>query len=266
MGILSSKGRRQSTTHTSENPAEPDSPDNISGNNNYVVIALCDYSPNGHTDQKICMGERLNILSEEGDILRVSSTTTGFESIIPRNNIAKVFNRWQFVGISRKKAEELLLMPQNWPGSFLIRESQSCNGSYSLSVLQSSGTTYFVKHYRINRLLNGWFYILPRLTFSSLSQLVEYYSERADGACCLLREPCFIWGINSVSLDIVPRPIAIRRPTLNWKNLKSSVILRESEMDKEESLVSEGLRETMNSYLYMTEASSYQDIYDKPED
>lgn len=59
-------------------------------------------------------------------------------------------------------------------------ESDHCPppaGNYSLSVCRdtnSSGRS--VKHYRIHRLPNGWFYISPGTTFPSLSQLVEHYS------------------------------------------------------------------------------------------
>ena len=184
--------------------------------------------------------------------------------------------RWQFTGLSREKAEELLQLPYNQAGSFLIRESQSepgefththtgtqthillehmhtyfnkfygtyshthtcmhalltheqmhahsnkltecfagkCNsvlltwntivstwqqhilsrlpslslschvlshaGAHALSVRRSSSSSSSgyrpVKHYRIHCLENGWHYISPRLTFPSLSALVEHYS------------------------------------------------------------------------------------------
>lgn len=35
-----------------------------------------------------------------------------------------------------------------------------------------------VKHYRINQLDNNWFYIHYNRTFSTLTQLVDYYSRK----------------------------------------------------------------------------------------
>ncbi|KAJ1124699.1 hypothetical protein NDU88_003148, partial [Pleurodeles waltl] len=83
---------------------------------------------------------------------------------------------WLYEGISREKAEELLLLNCNHGGAFLIRESQTRKGGYSLSIRRTSHASWdSIKHYRINRLENGWFYIAPRLTFSTLHDLVEYY-------------------------------------------------------------------------------------------
>ena len=57
------------------------------------------------------------------------------------------------------------------PVLFLLTET------YSLSVLvKKDSYLATVKHYRICRLQNGWFYISPSLTFYSLGQLVEHYS------------------------------------------------------------------------------------------
>lgn len=52
------------------------------------------------------------------------------------------------------------------------------SGSYSLSVRdfdQNQGET--VKHYKIRNMDNGGYYISPRVTFSSLHELVEYYTR-----------------------------------------------------------------------------------------
>ncbi|XP_037257819.1 src-like-adapter 2 isoform X1 [Falco rusticolus] len=85
--------------------------------------------------------------------------------------------RWLYEGISRQKAEELLLQPGNRSGSFLIRESQTRQGCYSLSVRRSERASWdSVTHYRIHRLENGWVYISPGLTFPSLHDLVDHYS------------------------------------------------------------------------------------------
>ena len=47
-----------------------------------------------------------------------------------------------------------------------------------------------VKHYRIRQLDDGGFFIARRVTFRTLSELVEHYSRDADGLCVNLRKPC----------------------------------------------------------------------------
>ncbi|XP_010880194.1 src-like-adapter 2 [Esox lucius] len=227
----------------------------MSENNGPIIVSLYDIPSQSPLESSIHMGERLTVLSDDGEFCMVRSTITGNESYIPSNYTAKVINRWQYEGISRSKAEELLLLPFNHTGAFLVRKSQTNPDSYSLSVRGRSDSLNLgtVKHYRICRLQNDWFYISPSITFNSLCQLVDHYSESADGLCCSLREPCIIHGSISTSMTR-PYPKAIRRPTLNWKDVDRSMIFRKTRADSEDSLVSEGLREAIRSYIYMTEA------------
>lgn len=44
-----------------------------------------------------------------------------------------LFPSWYFSKISRNEAEQLLLSPPNQHGSFLVRDSESSKGEYSLS-------------------------------------------------------------------------------------------------------------------------------------
>ncbi|XP_034023154.1 src-like-adapter 2 [Thalassophryne amazonica] len=218
-----------------------------------MVVSLQNYPSFGRTEFTVCFGEKLTIVSDDGDFLMVKSATTGRESYIPSNYTATVTDRWLFTGIKRNKAVELLMLPDNQTGAFLVRESESDTDCYSLSVLKraSSSCLGCVKHYRISRLQNGWLYISPRLTFPSLHHLVEHYSESSDGLCCQLGHPCFIQGSDNASAR--PLPTAIRRPTINWKDISRSMIFRRKRTESDNSLVSEGLREAISSYLYMTE-------------
>ena len=71
-------------------------------------------------------------------------------------------------------------------GTFLIRDSESKPGDYSLSVRDGDG----IKHYRIRHLDNGGFYISTRVRFASLVELVEHYKVSADGLSCSLDDAC----------------------------------------------------------------------------
>uniref|UniRef100_A0A663EC42 Tyrosine-protein kinase n=1 Tax=Aquila chrysaetos chrysaetos TaxID=223781 RepID=A0A663EC42_AQUCH len=129
-----------------------------------VVLALYDYEAMHSGDLSFKKGERLKVLEE-----------------------------WFFKGISRKDAERQLLGPGNVIGSFMIRDSETMKGCYSLSVRDGDdlqGGT--VKHYKIRTLDNGGFYISPRSNFNTLQELVQYYKGQSDGLCQKLTRPCCV--------------------------------------------------------------------------
>ncbi|KAK5872958.1 hypothetical protein PBY51_013612 [Eleginops maclovinus] len=237
-----------------ENSPEPESPPPQES----VIVSLCNYPSFESTELTMCIGEQVTILSDDGEFLMVRSTTTGQDSYIPSNYTAKVTHRWLFKDISRYKAVELLMQPQNQNGAFMIRESESVRDCYSLSVLRRTRSSYLdsVKHYRIPLLENGWVYISPGVTFPSLHYLVEHYSESAGGLCVRLNLPCYIQGLDNPT-EARPVPIVIRRPTLNWKGISRSMLFRRKRTESDNSLVSEGLRDAITSYLQMTEGNDH---------
>ncbi|XP_072099556.1 src-like-adapter 2 [Mobula birostris] len=260
MGSRPSKSRRFTSTVVPSNLTSQATTDM---SQIMVVVALYNYPSSSDIEPVINVGERLNVLHEEGDWWKVVSMATGKECHIPCNYVAKVYHRWLFEGITREKAEELLLLPSNRSGSFMIRESQTRKGFYSLSVRRSNVASWdSIKHYRINRLPNGWFYISPRLTVPSLHDMVDYYSECGEGLCCTLKEPCHIQGLLA-SQQQHPDPIVVRKPQLNWSEVDSSVLIDNDKESGEESPVSVGLREAINSYLYMTEEMRLDEMSDR---
>ncbi|EAW48280.1 FYN oncogene related to SRC, FGR, YES, isoform CRA_c [Homo sapiens] len=92
--------------------------------------------------------------------------------------------RWYFGKLGRKDAERQLLSFGNPRGTFLIRESETTKGAYSLSIRDWDDMKGdHVKHYKIRKLDNGGYYITTRAQFETLQQLVQHYSEKADGLC-----------------------------------------------------------------------------------
>lgn len=225
------------------------------GPSSYVAVALCSFPAGPEAATVLHPGEQLRVLSEDGEWWEVASLVTGKQCLVPSSHVAKVRHRWLYEGVSREKAEELLLLPGNRSGSFLIRESQSRQGCYSLSVRRSNRAAWdSVKHYRVQRLGNGWVYIAPRLTFPRLQDLVDYYSEIGDGLCCLLTEPCCTQGAARAPAQSLPPPRAVQKSALNWQEINSSVLFAEDPaLEEEESPVSQGLREAISSYLFLTE-------------
>ncbi|KAM9248494.1 tyrosine-protein kinase HCK isoform 1-T1 [Dugong dugon] len=160
-----------------------------------IVIALYDYEAVHCEDLSFQKGDQMVVLEESGEWWRARSLATRKEGYIPSNYVAHVNSleteEWFFKGISRKDAERHLLAPGNMLGSFMIRDSETTKGSYSLSVRDYDpqyGDT--VKHYKIRTLDGGGFYISPRSTFSTFQDLVDHYKKGKDGLCQKLTVPC----------------------------------------------------------------------------
>ena len=73
----------------------------------------------------------------------------------------------------------------NASGSFLVRESKSSPGSYSLSIRDAQK----VNHHKIQKLDRRGYFVTPQFTFISIPELVAHYSKQSDD---LLKSPCVI--------------------------------------------------------------------------
>uniref|UniRef100_A0A673N2Z5 Tyrosine-protein kinase n=1 Tax=Sinocyclocheilus rhinocerous TaxID=307959 RepID=A0A673N2Z5_9TELE len=140
------------------------------------------FQPASDSDLQFKKGDRLKIIKETGEWWLAKSLITGYEGYIPSTHVARVHTleveRWFFKNMSRRDTERLLLAPGNKPGSFLVRESETTKGAFSLSIRDSTPEQYdVVKHYKIRALDNGGYYISPSTTFPSLQELVKYYSR-----------------------------------------------------------------------------------------
>ncbi|XP_053105638.1 tyrosine-protein kinase HCK [Hemicordylus capensis] len=161
-----------------------------------VVLALYDYEAMHKEDLSFQKGEHLQILEESGEWWRAKALSTGKEGYIPSNYVARVNSleteEWFFKGVSRKDAERQLLAPGNFLGSFMIRDSETTQGSYSLSVrdFDNQNKMDTVKHYKIRTLDSGGFFISPRNSFNTLQELVTHYKGQSDGLCQKLTFPC----------------------------------------------------------------------------
>ena len=78
-------------------------------------------------------------------------------------------------GAINRSAAEFLLVRSDLPGSFLVRESQSKPGDYTLSLYDGK-----VAHYRINEQA-GKFFIRQKQTFPSIPDLISHHQEHHSG-------------------------------------------------------------------------------------
>ncbi|KAK6760449.1 hypothetical protein RB195_021789 [Necator americanus] len=101
--------------------------------------------------------------------------------IAPLNSLDK--HSWYHGKVSRSESEYILGSGIN--GSFLVRESETSIGQYSISV-RNDGRVY---HYRINVDANDRLYITQDAKFKTLGELVHHHSVQADGLICNLLFP-----------------------------------------------------------------------------
>ncbi|KAB0396766.1 hypothetical protein E2I00_010316 [Balaenoptera physalus] len=160
-----------------------------------IVVALYPYDGIHPDDLSFKKGEKMKVLEEHGEWWKAKSLSTKREGFIPSNYVAKVntleTEEWFFKDITRKDAERQLLAPGNSAGAFLIRESETLKGSYSLSVRDYDPVHGdVIKHYKIRSLDNGGYYISPRITFPCISDMIKHYQKQSDGLCRRLEKAC----------------------------------------------------------------------------
>lgn len=160
-------------------------------NEKKIIIALYDYDARTAEDLRFQKGEQLEVIDDtQGDWWLARSKLTGEKGYIPSNYVARFKSieaePWYFGKLRRVEADKKLKMPENKHGAFIIRDSESRENDFSLSVRDEN----CVKHYRIRQLDSGGFFIARRTTFETLQDLVKHYSKDADGLCVNLRAPC----------------------------------------------------------------------------
>ncbi|XP_034755929.1 tyrosine-protein kinase Blk [Etheostoma cragini] len=166
-----------------------------SDNDDVVFVAQHDFKATNDRDLPFKKGDKLQVLQENGVWWLAKLLVTGQEGYIPCNYVVREdtldIEKWFLRDMGRRETERLLLAPGNKPGAFLVRESETCKGSFSLSVrdnVPEHGDV--VKHYKIRCLDKGGYYISPSNAFPSLQELVNYYTRTADGLCQRLYAPC----------------------------------------------------------------------------
>jgi fyn-related kinase len=152
------------------------------------------YDYDARTDEDLSfkkMDKLVVVNSSDGDWWQaklVGGTHVGY---IPSNYVAPFASMdaedWFHGKIPRQKAERIIMNDGKY-GAFLIRESETRPGDFSMSVRDGEA----VKHYRIRTLDEGGFYIARRISFKSLPELVSHYQQDSDGLCTQLVLPAKI--------------------------------------------------------------------------
>lgn len=97
---------------------------------------------------------------------------------------------WYFGSIDREEAESNLQERGENEGCFLVRESQSRKGHWTISVLDWTNGHCSVSHYLIKRDEDGRYYFSQDLHFDSIPDLINFYKNNTVDLTFVLRQPC----------------------------------------------------------------------------
>jgi fyn-related kinase len=155
-------------------------------------VALFDYNPRCKQELLLRQDDLVNLLEADRDWSLVENAITEAQGYVPSSFIAIAQSleseAWFFGKITRGKAEKLLLNPMRKHGAFLIRESESEPGAYSLSMRDGDS----VRHFRVQTLPDGAYRLQgsPSPPFSCLPELVSFHKQKKAGLTTTLKDPC----------------------------------------------------------------------------
>ncbi|CAH3041085.1 unnamed protein product [Porites lobata] len=135
------------------------------------AVALHDFTANHSNEDELPFrkGSILKILNMTDDKNWYKAEQSGKEGFVPKNYIQMKPHSWYYGKIKRPEAEQLLLQEPH-DGAFLLRDSESTEGDFSLSLKFNNQ----VQHFKVLRDGAGK-YFLWVVKFNSLNQLVEYH-------------------------------------------------------------------------------------------
>ncbi|XP_016045081.1 GRB2-related adapter protein isoform X2 [Erinaceus europaeus] len=132
-------------------------------------VALYSFQATESDELAFNKGDTLKILNMEDDQNWYKAELQGAEGFVPKNYIRIKPHPWYSGRISRQLAERIL-MERNQLGAFLIRESESSPGDFSVSVNYGDQ----VQHFKVLREATGKYFLWEK-KFNSLNELVDFY-------------------------------------------------------------------------------------------
>lgn len=159
-----------------------------------MYVALWAFEARHEEELSFEAGDMFNVVSRDGDWWKARKIDTNGRVLgtgfVPNNYLERAESltkqAWYFDTMNRFEAQENLMSPENENGAFLIRESDRDSVGYVLSVLSSTR----VKHFKVMKNSSEQFHIEPSPHFSTLLDLVEYYTHNSLTGIGRLGKPC----------------------------------------------------------------------------
>uniref|UniRef100_A0A8C5DHR3 GRB2-related adapter protein-like n=1 Tax=Gouania willdenowi TaxID=441366 RepID=A0A8C5DHR3_GOUWI len=131
------------------------------------AVALFSFTASGADEISFKKGDVVKVITLYDDSCWLTAEIHGKRGYVPENYISLLPHPWFAGPVSRLEAEQCLHCQDT--GVFLVRESESAPGEFSMSVR--------VEHFRV--LEGGGQYCIWDESFSSLNQLVDFYRSHS---------------------------------------------------------------------------------------
>ncbi|KPP79087.1 GRB2-related adapter protein-like [Scleropages formosus] len=141
----------------------------VGGDTSMEAVALYTFRATESDELSFQKGDILKITNMEDDPNWYTAELMGRRGFVPKNYINVRPHMWFAGRISRQVAEGRLRHREC--GAFLVRESESAPGEFSLSV---SSYGDHVQHFKVLKNRAGQYFVWEEV-FDSLNELVEYY-------------------------------------------------------------------------------------------
>ncbi|KFZ64766.1 Tyrosine-protein kinase BTK, partial [Antrostomus carolinensis] len=159
------------------------------------VVALYNYLPMNAQDLQLQKGEEYFILEESHLPWWKARDKNGREGYIPSNYVTETSNsleifEWYSKNITRSQAEQLLKQ-EGKEGGFIVRDSTSKTGKYTVSVYaKSSGDPQgTIRHYVVCCTPQNQYYLAEKHLFNSIPELITYHQHNSAGLISRLKYP-----------------------------------------------------------------------------
>lgn len=139
--------------------------------------ALHDFNASNNEELTFRKGNVLKVINTDDDINWYTAELDGKTGFIPSNYLEMQPFDWYHGKISRLEAESRL-MACTFDNAFLVRESESAPGTFSLSVRVQNRAGTNVQHFKILK-DESLKYFLWVMKFNSLNELINYHKTQS---------------------------------------------------------------------------------------
>ncbi|KFO10046.1 Tyrosine-protein kinase BTK, partial [Balearica regulorum gibbericeps] len=159
------------------------------------VVALYNYLPMNVQDLQLQKGEEYLILEESHLPWWKARDKNGREGYIPSNYVTETSNsleifEWYSKNITRSQAEQLLKQ-EGKEGGFIVRDSTSKTGKYTVSVYAKSSVDPqgMIRHYVVCCTPQNQYYLAEKHLFNTIPELITYHQHNSAGLISRLKYP-----------------------------------------------------------------------------
>uniref|UniRef100_A0A8C0GPP7 Tyrosine-protein kinase n=1 Tax=Chelonoidis abingdonii TaxID=106734 RepID=A0A8C0GPP7_CHEAB len=151
------------------------------------VVALYDYQPMNAQDLQLQKGEEYFVLEESNLPWWRARDKNGGLSLITAMFYR---SRWYSKNITRSQAEQLLKQ-EGKEGGYIVRDSTSKTGKYTVSVFaKSSGDLQgVIRHYVVCSTPQNQYYLAEKHLFNTIPELITYHQHNSAGLISRLKYP-----------------------------------------------------------------------------